>query len=112
MFQHGLRFAAASGKDASSGKRCTNTLASRVRKENRGFPNTGNHHSQQPCAPFSGMEKPGMNKCRLYRHRAAAASGYFPSPPKRLSMDNTVHLAASHASRPLRTIILSPTLEA
>ena len=112
MFQHGLRFAAASGKDASSGKRCSNTLASRVRKENRGFPNTGNHHSQQPCAPFSGMEKTGMNKCRLYRHRAAAASGYFPSPPKRLSMDSKVHLAASHASRPLRTIILSPTLEA
>lgn len=54
MFQHGLRFAAASGKDASSGKRCTNTLASRVRKENRGFPNTGtiihNSHARLSAA--------------------------------------------------------------
>ena len=112
MFQHGLRFAAASGKGRVQRQTLHEYLASRVRKENRAFPNTGNHHSQQPCAPFSGMEKPGMNKCRLYRHRAAAASGYFPSPPKRLSMDSRVHLAASHASRPLRTIILSPTLEA
>ncbi|PNC06183.1 hypothetical protein CXU21_03820 [Akkermansia muciniphila] len=50
------------GRDASNGKRSMDTLASCVRKENRGFPNTGNHHPQQPCAPFSGMEQSGMNK--------------------------------------------------
>lgn len=39
-----------------------------ARNGNRAFPNTENHHSQQPCTLCCSMERYGMNKLHLHSH--------------------------------------------